>query len=173
MRDLVDLTVTQIRIFPADTIPLSDLRLSQCIKVVKEAFQFSTVQPDFLGVQLGFTNGAFENAGKTFNILSLIIDPRRIQIQARAGSPIIDAFYSSLMKVLESTKQVTMGGIRPLVKAEETTCVATLDIEFEELLAPSLAAFLVGEGKAKLRAEYGEVKSIAFKSLSFEIKYAP
>lgn len=174
MKDIVDLTVTQIRIYPVDALPFADLRLTPSIKAIKEAFHFANVQPDLLGGQLIFNSGTIESRGKIVNILNLTIDPRRIQIQARARSAAVDTFYNSLTKVLESaTKQAHAGPIQPLVKAEETSCVAILDIDFDQLIAPALVSFLQGEGKSKLRTEYGEPRSIAFKSLSFEIKYAP
>jgi hypothetical protein len=174
MKDIVDLTVTQIRIYPVDALPFADLRLTPRVKAIQEAFHFANVQPDLLGGQLIFSSGTFEGRGKSVNILSLTIDPRRIQIQARARSAAVDAFYNSLIKVLEPTiKEPNAGGIVPLVKAEETSCVAILDIDFDQLIAPALIAFLQGDGKSKLRTQYGEPRSIAFKNLSFEIKYAP
>lgn len=38
-----------------------------------------------------------------------------------------------------------------MLKARETTCVATLDIDFEDLVALALLRFIAGEGKTKLK----------------------
>lgn len=174
MKDIVDLTVTQLRIYPMDGLPFADIRLTSSVKAIKETFRFENVQVDPLGIQLTFSNGTFENRGKSVHILSLVFEQRRIQIQVRGSSPMADAFYSALSKLLESFgKRPKHNGLQVLLKAEDTACVATLDIDFEELVAPGLLRFVLNEGKAKLRTDYGTPKSIAFRNLSFQIKYAP
>src|SRR5712692_2746999 len=174
MRDIVDLTVTQVRIYQTDVLPFSEIRLTTNVKTIKEAFQFENVQSDLLGVQLTFTNGVFENHSKPVHILTLSFDQRRSQLQVRGTSSQADAFYAAVTKLLESLlkrTRVTLG--EPLLKAEDTACVAALDIDFEDLIAPPLLRFVLGEVKTKLKTPYGTPKSITFKNLSFEIRYTP
>ncbi len=174
MKAIVDITVTQVRIYPTDCLPLAELRAAHNVKAIKEAFQFENVQADPLGLQLVFNNGVFRSDGKPIPILSLLMDQRRTQTQVRGRSPVADVFHDALMKLIAPLRGSTdKDGIQPLVKAEETACVATLDINFDELIAPALLHFIQGEAKTRLRTDYGIPRSVAFKNLSFEVKYVP
>ena len=52
---------------------------------------------------------------------------------------------------------------------EDVSCVVTLDVDFDDLMAPPQ---LQTEGRTRLRTENGAPQSIAFESLSFEVRYA-
>jgi hypothetical protein len=172
MKDIVDITVTQIRVYPVDSLPYAPLRLATNTKAIKEAFHFESVQIDPLGGQIVFSNGVFEQRGKSAQLLSLTIEQRRLAIQIRGRSPLANAFYSAFSTILKGlSKECKAATLEPLLEAEETACVASLNIDFDELIAPSLLKFIQGEAKERLRTSYGVPKSIAFKNLTFEVKY--
>jgi hypothetical protein len=173
MKEIVDLTVGQVRVFPTDTLPFADLRAPSSTKAIKDTFHFENVFADPIGAQITFNNGTFESKGKVVNILAFAIEQRRIQLQVRGHSAMADAFYSAVWDALPTAvKHAKRQGPQPLVKVEETTCVATLDIDFEELIAPQLLRFIMTEAKERLGTDFGVPKSIALKGLSFEVKYS-
>lgn len=174
MKDIVDMIVTQVRIYPADSLPFAELRRADNSKKLKESFHFESVRFDPLGAQqMTFNNGVFEYRGKSLQVSNLTIEQRRVLIQVRGRSPMADAFYSAFVSNLR-----TLDGcprtikLEPLIKAEETACVATLDIDFNDLIAPPLLRFIQMEWRAKLGTQHGAPKSVAFKNLSFEVRYA-
>jgi hypothetical protein len=171
MKDIADLTVTQLRIYPADCVPLAELRVPTNASQIKDVFKFGGVQIDPFGSQVAFSNGLFEDGNKSFTIPTLVVDDRKITAQVRGHSRTADAFYAALTTVLGSLSGVSE--FEPLLKAEDTTCIATLQMDFSELLAPALWRFIQSEAKSKLAREYGKPKSIAFKNLAFEISYEP
>lgn len=174
MKEIVDITVTQVRLYSVDSVPIVELRLSASMNAVKEAFHFGNIQIDPIGGTVNFTNGVFEERGKALQVLSLSLEDRRIVIQAKGRSSLADAFYLALINLLnELGKRGKRRVTEPLLKAEETTCIATLDIDFEELIAPAFHHFIQNTGKTMLRTNYGTPKSVTFKNLSFEIRYAP
>lgn len=174
MKNIVELTVTQVRIYPLDCLPFADLRVPTNAVKLKESFKFGAVQPDPFGTQLAFSNGIFLHRNKSFNVLSMTFEARKLTVQFRGHSAAADAFYSAVVKILNSIgDRSTPSNFEPLLKVEDTTCVATLDVDFSDLVAASFWRFIQTEGKQKLAANYGKPKSIAFKSLSFEIRYEP
>ncbi len=174
MKDIVDITVTQVRVYPTDSLPFADLRRADKVKTLKERFHFESVQIDPLGLQMTLNNGTFEHRGKSLHIVSLTVEQRRVLIQVRGRSPMADAVYSAFSSILANIAgRPKSNKFEPLLKAEETACVVTLDIDFDDLIAPPLLRFIQTEGKAKLRTEFGSPKSVTFKNLSFEVRYAP
>ena len=172
MKNIVDITVTQARLFPTDCLPFSQLRVPENAKIVQQAFKFGAVQTDPFGLQISFANGIFDYRGKSINVLSLIFEQRKISIQIRGRSPAADSFYFAVAKLLQSIgNEANADKFEPLLKAEETACVATLDIDFSDLVAPPLWAFIQGDAKRRLQTTYGNPRSISFKNLSFEVKY--
>jgi len=173
MKEIVDLTVGQVRVFPTDRLPFADLRAPSSTKAIKDTFHFENVLADPIGAQITFNNGTFESKGKLVNILAFAIEQRRMQLQVRGQSAMADAFYSAVWGVLPGAgKRGRRPEPEPLVKVEETTCIATLDIDFDELIAPQLLRFIMTEAKERLRTNFGIPRSIAFKGLSFEVKYS-
>ncbi len=174
MKDIVDITVTQVRLYPTDRLPFAQLRLPANMKTLKETFHFADMQVDPLGLQITFSNGSLEHRGKLIHALNLTIEQRKVLIQVRGRSWMADALDSAFSKVLQSFDGRSKASkLEPLLKAEETTCVVTLDIDFDDLIAPPLLRFIQGEAKAKLRTNYGIPKSVGFRTLSFEVKYEP
>ncbi len=173
MKDIVDLTVAQVRVYPVDALPFVNLRAPANVKAIKETFHFANVFADPMGAQVTYNNGTFESRGKSVSILAFAIEQRRTQIQVRGHSAMADAFNAAVWNALAGPgKRAKFPEPEPLVKVEETTCVATLDIDFDELIAPQLLRFIMTEAKERLRTSFGTPKSIAFKGLSFEVKYA-
>lgn len=174
MKNIADLTVTQVRIYPLDCVPFAELRVPTNATKVKDCFAFGAVQSDPFGAQLIFSSGLFNHRGKSFNILSMIFESRKITIQLRGPSTVADALYSAVTKVLGSImSRVGDPKFDPLLKVEETACVATLNLDFKDFVSRSLWRFVQNEGKESLGTKYGRPKSVAFKNLSFEIRYEP
>lgn len=169
MRDIIELAVAQIRIYASDVLPFLSVHSAPGARRIQEAFQFRNVDADPLGRHVRFGYGVFEYEGRSVNVIDLLIDPRRIQFQIRGSSLIADAFCLAVLRLF-----VPIGDIaEPLMKSDETNCVAILDIDFTDLVSPALMNFAMHDAKDKLRTAYGKPKAIGFRSLSFEIKYQP
>jgi hypothetical protein len=172
VKDVIDVTVSQVRLFAIDCLPFNELRVPVNARKIQETFKFGNVQIDPFGIQVSFANGIFECRGKSISVLSLSFEQRKIFIQIRGRSPAADAFYSAISKILQSVgKDSKVTKYEPLLKAEETNCISTLEIDFEDLIASSLWKLIQTDIKEKFRTPYGNPKSIAFKNVSFEVKY--
>lgn len=168
MRDIVELNVSQVRIYPTDCLPYPEIHAN--VILIQDLLKFKNVQTD--GLAHNFTEGVYLSDPRPILITLLTIDPRKVALRVRGTSADADAIYALLWKTF------TMVGGRPLqdaplVKTEESFCVATLDIDFAELIAPSLSEFLRNDGRPKLNTAAGEVKAIDFKALSFNLRYTP
>jgi hypothetical protein len=174
MKDVVDMRVTQVRLYPTDLLPFFDIRVPSNLKALKEVFGFETVNLDPGGVSFVCQNGAVKVDEQVIPVVSLTVEPRRISLGIRGSSKMADAVYGEFQKLLFSFA----GGSKkqdypPLVKAEDTSCVATLSIDFEDLIASALMKYLHSDVKSALETKSAVPKSVVFKNLTFEIRYAP
>ena len=172
MKDIEQLTVTQVRLYPVDSLPLDELRQLNNRNIIKNSFQFDKAQVDPLTNQVVFNNGTFEEGKQLVHILNLAVEKRRILLQVRDSSLAGNSVAATLARLLESfQKDPKAKRVEPLLLAEETECVATLDIDFEDLIAAPVLRVVQRDGQSRFATNYLIPKSIAFKKLSFEVRY--
>lgn len=146
MKNIVDLVVNQIRIFPVDIIPLGLINTKSCVEKIKDTLSISEVGvlPSVEGKNIiVFSKGELKESNELVVINKVEVDPRRIIIEvvgtSKAGNKVFELFMSSLTTLtnldLESLRS-------PLLLAETTRCVVTLDFAFEELFNHSFTEFL-------------------------------
>lgn len=173
MKDVADITVTQVRVYEPDNLPFQTLRLPSNLRSFAKSYRFSGVAIDPLGLQLTLANGMVEVEARAIHVLNLILEPRRmvIQIQGRSveASAAADSFSAELKKLAPDPNKENL--LQPILINDETACVATLEINFSDLFAPPLKALVEGEAKRMLSDKYVSAKSISFKNLSFEVRY--
>lgn len=170
MKDVAEINVVQVRIYGADRIPFQELSAGKNPELLRDALQFRELQPDGRG--LAFTNGLFAGPLGATVVTGLSVDPRRILLRVRGHSAQADAVHRKVWEVLESmtTSRVATPEDAPLILTQESTCIATLEIGFDQLVAPALLKLLRDQSQSLLKGP-GEVKSIDFQSLTFNVGY--
>lgn len=146
MRDVTDLKVTQIRLFPADTIPFGVMLLQTNVKAVVDAFGFSssTTVPASGDnpPALEFAGGSLGVDGREVLVEAIRIEPRRIVTTAFAASRECDQVYAYMKGVLEGLDPVGgFAGAEPSTLVQETACTATLDVPFDAFFADAVRRF--------------------------------
>lgn len=146
MRDIVDLKVTQIRLYPIDTVPLRLLTIEKNLTPFREVLRFkSATLGDEKEDSAGFTflNGELAYKSKTYSVERLTFEPLRVVLSIYGPSAAADALYEEVRRsLLAADPDGPFAKVEPYVKVQETSCVATLDVGFDKLFNPSLVRFL-------------------------------
>jgi len=172
MKDVTELTVSQVRIFPSDCLPFTYLALESNAKVVKDALQFDRFQTS--AVPIIFENGSFEQGGRTVLVSSLTVEPRRTILKVLGNSEEASAAHALFENALRRfDPRGSDSSYDRIVLTEETSCVATLDVSYDELFSSSLSRFLGTVARERLTTEYASPTQIGLKRLSFEVRYEP
>jgi hypothetical protein len=171
MKDITDITVAQIRLYPPDKIPFQQLGAGRKADAIKEAFCFESVQSE-AARGLTFVNGAFPQLGIVINELS--IDARRTLLRVLGSSSQADVIYTALWEQLRSlVPKERPFDEKPLIKSQETSCVVTLEIGIDDLVAPPLVKLISEDGKRLLSTKSARVKAIDVNRVAFTVRYAP
>ena len=177
MKNIVDLVVNQIRIFPVDIIPLGLINTKSCIERIRDTLSISEVGvlPSIEGKDvILFRKGELKEDNELVVINKVEVDPRRIIIEvagpSKAGNKVYELFVSSL----SAFANLDFENLRsPLLLAETTRCVVTLDFTFEELFNHSFTEFLNKrvEKEATNDAAEGSVRHLAaIAEISYRVK---
>jgi hypothetical protein len=175
MKDLTDITVTQVRVYETDHLPFQSLRLQSNLRNFAKAFVFESTGLDPNGLRVVLNNGSVEIEKQTIHVLNLTLEPRRMLVQVKGRTSDANAAASSFSAELakltpDSPKERPL---QPILVTNETTSVATLDIDFSDLFAPPVISVVEGEARTMFSNKYMLARSVGFKSLSFEIRYEP
>jgi len=146
LKNIVDLVVNQIRIFPVDIIPLGLINTKSCVEKIKDTLSISEVGvlPPIEGKAIiVFLKGELKENNELVVINKIEVDPRRIIIEVAGTSKAGNKVYELFMSSLAALTNIDLGSLQsPLLLAETTRCVATLDFTFEELFNRSFVEFL-------------------------------
>ena len=170
MKNLTDLIVTQLRLYRADSYSSAHLCTPEMVANLKDLFSFEQAQSD--GSSVVLTNGTYKHEQKLIPIHNITIEPRRMIHKIMGESAIADDIYDLLVGKLGS---LGLGSretnYSPLIKTEETSCIATLEVEFFQLFSDTFASFLKTDGNTYFKTDYGLPRAFGLKELSFEIRY--
>lgn len=177
MKNIVDLVVNQIRIFPVDIIPLGLINTKSCVEKIKDTLSISEVGvlPPIEGKSIIiFLKGELKENNELVVINKVEVDPRRIIIEVAGTSKAGNKVYELFMSSLAALTNIDLGSLQsPLLLAETTRCVATLDFTFEELFNRSFTEFLNKrvEKEATNDAAEGSVRPLAaIAEISYRVK---
>lgn len=165
MKDIVDLRVTQIRLYPIDVLPLSTLAIAKNLDPFRERLRFKTASATGEKPELAFhfVNGEIEHGGEVYLVERLAIEPQRLTFSLVGPSIVGEAFYEEVRKALEAADPTgVFGKSEPYIKSEETSCVATLDVHFRKLFSPSLLQFLEKTVHPKVSRSVAKTEVIPF-----------
>ncbi len=153
MKEITNLTVTQIRVFPVDVLPLSQITTKSCIERIRSDLSVGEIEPGpFVGVigPILFLRGEIKEGDKIIVINRLTIEPRRILLEVAGTSKEANQVYNVLLSSLDSAIGIDSGKLQsPLITSETTQCSATLDFPFWLIFNNSLIEFLNNEVKKK------------------------
>jgi hypothetical protein len=172
VRDVAQLEVKQIRIFPPDLLPFRMMFVGP----IGERFRQRYAWGDLSLVPTGaiqFVRGTFAPPGSDAPCLvnSCEINDRRIIVQVSADSATATAFYRSVHAFLaECAPGPAWQDAKPVVHTQETVCSVALDIDWNDLLAPGLVTFLGQQVAGVLSRESAPARVLGYK-LSFPIDY--
>ena len=190
MRNIRELSVQQIRLFPVDTIPQIPALHSVLSDVIGQAFQFQGHQdrdqlsgfgmlpmPPILPGQpakLEFSGGSLadDDDNVTF-ITSLTIEGRRVVLQVLGSSQQADRVFKVLSDLLASVWPPSELGLSEVVyEVEETTCILDLDFDFTSLFRRELLSFIEGRLVDVVSSESASVSAqlVKFKAkISYQV----
>jgi len=171
------MVVNQIRIFPVDTIPFGLINTKSCVEKIKDTLSISEVGvlPPIEGKNIIiFNRGEIKENNELVVINRIEVDPRRIIIEVVGTSKAGNKVYELFMSSLAALTNIDLGSLQsPLLFAETTRCVATLDFTFEELFNHSFTEFLNKrvEKEATNDAAEGSVRPLAaITEISYRVK---
>ena len=146
MKDIVDLKVTQIRLYPIDVLPIAAVLVEKNLAPFKDTLRFKTAsagEAKSEGVNLELLGGEIEHEGKIHLIERVSIERQRLILSVFGTSAIADASYEEVRKAMVTADpEGPFPRTEPYLKVEETSCVATLDVGFRQLFTPPLLRFL-------------------------------
>jgi len=154
MKNVRELAVVHIWLFPVDAIPLNDISSPSGIDAIEEAFKFEqsgigSPLPGLGGVPsllpgLSWIRGEY-NGEKDRRVVinSLDIQRRRIVLRISGTSDQADSVYEHLKSVISRINREIGESLNQVVyKAEESSCIVTLDFDFKQIFEPSVSSFL-------------------------------
>ena len=153
MKEITDLTVTQIRVFPIDVVPLSKITTKSCIEKIRDDLSVVEIEPgpfiDGIG-PIVFRRGEIKKGNGIIVINRIVVEPRRIILEAAGTSKETKRVYDAFLSSIDAVTNIDSVKLRvPLLVAEITQCVATLDFHFESLFNSSFIEFLNSSVKKK------------------------
>jgi len=149
MKNIKDLHVSQVRIFPEGTIPYEVLSLPERFKQLKDRYHFGVGEipiplhvpnsPRLMIFQMG--EAKIEN--KSTIIDRLQFEGRKIVLEVAASSNIANAVFLDFACLInEMAGDDLLSEEKGLIKTEETRCHVTLEIDYWDLFSNETKRFL-------------------------------
>ena len=176
MKEIRDLKVTQIRIFPIDELPFESLLRPSAIKQIASIFNFNTppVFPEGFPVEIPsilFRNGEFTYENQTTLIEQASIERRRLITSLAGNSTVSDAFFVELK---DNFAKLDLRNINrnyePIITTEETQCIVQLDFPITDLFKNSPIGKFAPLLRKKSLCHECDITAIPF-SIKFRISY--
>lgn len=143
MKEISELKVKQIRIFGVDRIPFGALRTAVGQKALNELFSWSEIGTNPVTGELVYSAGVFkQKEGLPIVVDRIQISDRRIVLDVACETEQATIIYSTLSEALarfDVGQRWTNG--TPIVLVHETSCIVTLDFDWNCLLSNPLLQF--------------------------------
>jgi len=145
---IIEMSSTEIRIYPQDIIPYDLFLLDENIKIFQSTFNISKQDlpiPSLEGIQklLVFTRGKIQRPNKPIVILSMQFEDRKIIIQTKGDSNDTKYTFEKLFeffKNIDSSKSYDPD--LEIIRTFETKSVVKIDISFDKFLSPKMNKYL-------------------------------
>lgn len=175
MKDISNLQVAQIRLYPVDIIPFHMLITNS--EKLQKSWNFKGlahgVDPEGNITTLRFTDGQMKYNNGFATINTLLIMSRKTVLHIFGNSELADTIYRKLIAELsEYDENKMLENTEPLIKTQETTCVVTLGFSFRDIFSERVNSFLSNELKDKTSNQYSE--NIVFPAkFQVSVRYKP
>lgn len=149
MKNIQNLHVTQIRIFPEDTIPYQIFSLPERIKQLKERYHFGG-QEIPIPLQLPgspkviiFQMGEVKIEDSSTVIDRLQFEGRKMILEVAGSSSVSDKVFLDIADfVNEMVGNVSLSEEKRLTKTQETKCNVTLEIDYWDVFSDKMKRFI-------------------------------
>lgn len=177
MKDIKELTVRQIKIFPVDYIPYAHLLRPDFIDHMRKKHLFSKHQMPFEYFPketpkiLTFFNGEYLYDEKRIIINRLHFEERKIIFEAMASSEVSKRIFSAIAEDINTFDPTK--GFNPsdtCFESEVTSCVLSLDIDYMNIYSEKMKTFITSNLAKLLKHKYSEIRP---KRTTFEINFEP
>lgn len=156
MKNIADLAVTQIRIFPVDIVPLGVIKTKSCVEKVRDLLSIGEVEvrPFINGKEIVlFRRGELRRDNKLLVISKIEVDSRRIIVEVEGASKDGNEVYGAFLSAVAMVANIALESLRvPLLLAETTQCVVTLDFTFDAVFSSDFVKFLDQKVKKEARS---------------------
>jgi len=156
VKNIADLAVTQIRIFPVDIVPLGVIKTKSCVEKVRDLLSIGEVEvrPFIDGKEIVlFRRGELRRDNKLLVISKIEVDSRRIIVEVEGASKDGNEVYGAFLSAVATVANIALESLRvPLLLAETTQCVLTLDFTFDALFSSDFVKFLDQKVKKEARS---------------------
>jgi hypothetical protein len=175
MKDIKELIVFQVRIFPVDYIHYNYILRSDYINHMSKKFNFHKHEMPFEAFQkntpniLIFHGGEYNYQGNKIIIQRLAFEDRRIILETLTSSKVAKKIFDSI--ATETRKFDPLKNFKrtdSVFFAEETSCVSHLKIDYMRIYSKNFINFIDNKFANLLEHKYFE---IAPKTLSFEVRF--
>ena len=175
MKDIKELSVVQIRIFPADYIHYNYILRSDYIDHMSKKYNFRRHEMPFEAFQkntpnlLIFHGGEYNYQGNKIIIQRLSFEDRRILLEALTSSKVANKIFDSI--AAETRKFDPLKNFKrtdSVFSSEETSCVSHLKIDYMRIYSKDFLNFVDNEFANLLEHKYFEITP---KTFSFEVRF--
>jgi hypothetical protein len=168
----LSVSVKQFRIFRPDTLPFPLLRTRSGVEALKTMLRFRDAIIDPVSSDIAFNGGDVQDGTRFIVVNSLQINPQRMVLDVAADSASANLAFQAVAAVFAQLGRA-FGGVEaeePLVFTEETTCIARLAFQWEELLSEKFADFVSAKVLPQASTRDGDA-SVSGLQLRLLIKY--
>ncbi len=152
MKNIQSLHVTQIRIFPEDTIPYQIFSLPDRIKQLKERYHFAGEEIP-IPLQLPgspkviiFQMGEVKIGDSSTVIDRLQFEGRKMVLEVASSSSVGDKVFLDIADFInEMAGNVSVNEEKSITKTEETKCIANLEIDYWNVFSDKMKGFVKGD----------------------------
>lgn len=179
MKDITELVVSETIVCRPDTIPFRELITASNLKTFAAPFVFKNIDvsedenKNLLGIVM--QTGEFKHDGKVFPVELLLIERAKIIFKIHATSEIADNFSQSIFKSLsEIDPYGQFKQSKPSIKIVTTTCVATLDFDYNNIFSKKMNVFINKRVSGACSSAINNIARVQVlpRSLTFNINYS-
>lgn len=178
MKGVKKVTVTQVRIFPHDYVPYAFLLRKDFIKHMEKKYGFQKTEMPFEYSMegapkiLGFVSGIFRyEKTKRAAINKIVFENRRVILVISATSEITNKAFGSISREIKKfDPEKTFRSSDAVYLGEETTCTASLSIDYMKIFSANMVDFIDKKFSPKIEHPYLSIKP---KSMSFVVEFEP
>lgn len=177
MKDIKDLVVTQIKIFPADYIQYGYLMRPDFIDFLVKKYKFEEQKTPFNFYSPGepklliFRGGEFNFENNKIIIHTFQFEDRKIILEVTGSSKAAKNIFEALEKDIRDFDPSKSFKIEDASFHSETTfCIVTLDVNFMDIYSKKFKEFINNNFASRLKNDY---LNIFPKVMRFEVEFKP